>query len=146
MFYIFDEAPVLDIDGEIFYDKFDPMLDEFSLFGNVKHDSQEYDKKWVIVNYSQEANEKFPKYCFPQFKTFLDLKEDVEKPFEDEECYDEVGLFRIECWVVKFLHTIILSFSIEEITRRQWSKDAPLRHNLLLQKGSYFSQPDNGFV
>ena len=65
MFYMFDDVSILDRVGEIYFDKFDPMLYEFSLFDNVKHDPQGYENKQVIVNYSQETNEGFLEYCSP---------------------------------------------------------------------------------
>lgn len=48
MFHIFGDAPILDRVGEIYFDKFDPILYEFSFFDDVKHDSYGYDNKWVI--------------------------------------------------------------------------------------------------
>ena len=66
-------------------------------------------------------------------------KDDIEKPFEDEECYNRFWLFGMECQVAKILCTVSLIFSIEEIDRRQWFGATLLRLGLLLRKGSYFS-------
>ena len=65
MFYVFDDAPILDRVGEIGFDKFDPMLYEFSLFNDVKHDSYFCDNKRVIVDNSRRTNEEFLEYCSP---------------------------------------------------------------------------------
>ena len=45
LFYIFYVVLILDRVRENSHDKFDPMLDEFSLFDNMKHDSHDCEKK-----------------------------------------------------------------------------------------------------
>ena len=60
------------------------MLYELSLFNDLKHDSHVCGNKWVIIDNSRRTNEEFPEYCSPQFEIFLDLKNDVQRSFEEE--------------------------------------------------------------
>ena len=45
-------------------------------------------------------------------------KADIENPFEDEECYNGLSLFGMECQIAKNFYIVSLIFSIEEIIRR----------------------------
>ena len=74
------------------------------------------------------------------------LKEDVQKDRERVQVYDMIWLFGKRCLANIFVHAFSLRSSIEKVLGRQWLGIAPLRHNLLLQKGSYFSQSVNGFT
>ena len=61
-------------------------------------------------------------------------KDDIEKQFEDEECYNGICFFGMECQVAKILYIVSLIFSIEEIARRKWFGASLLRHGFCCRK------------
>ena len=63
-----------------------------------------------------------------------------------DEYHDELWLFGKESQISMCMHSISLKFSIEGVIIKQWFGAVPLRYAWLIQKGSYFSQPVNGFT
>ncbi len=93
------------------YSKIDPMLDKASLCLQVDCDIK-YHIQMFEVKPSQMHVEDY----------FL----------SEEECYDELWMFRIEWWIAKILHTMSLRFNIERVINKQWYGAAPLSHGLLI--------------
>lgn len=150
MHCMLDDNLFLERGGEVIYSKIDSMLDEASLCLRTDHDIESHMKKVSLDDgnsrYCASLLEKVPTLLSFQYEMKSSLMNVEDQSLDEKECYDELWLFGKECLVNIFICTLCLKFSIEEVTSRQWFGAAPLRHDLLLRKGSYFSQPVNGFA
>ena len=73
------------------------------------------------------------------------LENSLQSDQENTKFYDEMWLFGHDDWWIRLLCMISLKYQEDEFSK--WKcRVAPCRHNLLFRKGSFFSQPVNGFV
>lgn len=144
---ILDDLLVLERDQENRYSKADPMLDEASLWLQVDHDHvQELNLHSTISKCCISSFCELPTlYAFqPGVESTLgNVKDHVSS---EVEYYDELWLFGKECWISMCMYIVNSKFGIERVDNEKWFGVVPFRYDLLVQKGSYFSQLVNGFA
>ena len=109
---------------------------------------------WLQVDHDhvQELNlhDSISRYCassFRELSSFHAFQLEVESNpvnvkdqfSSEEECYDELWLFEKESWISICMCLFSLKFGVERVIIKQWYGATPLRYDLLMQKGSYFS-------